>query len=142
VITEGSYFHIIRHKGHILLDPSHRKQRMENGISYAVRILRVLNNTVRANQYSSNLPKDQPRYITAIPNKIYICYLDNILVYSEDKEQYVTYIKQVLEVLIEKEFRLKLSKYNFYTKEIVFLGYVIILRKISLDPKKIRVITT
>jgi hypothetical protein len=115
---------------------------MENGISYAVRILRVLNNTVRANQYSSNLPKDQPRYITAIPNKIYICYLDNILVYSEDKEQYVTYIKQVLEVLIEKEFRLKLSKYNFYTKEIVFLGYVIILRKISLDPKKIRVITT
>jgi hypothetical protein len=50
------------------------------------------------------------------------------------------YIKQVLEVLTEKGFRLKLSKYNFYTKEIVFLGYVIILGKISLDPEKIRVI--
>jgi hypothetical protein len=50
------------------------------------------------------------------------------------------YIKQVLEVLAEKGFRLKLFKYNFYTKEIMFLGYVIILGKISLDPEKIRVI--
>jgi hypothetical protein len=50
-------------------------------------------------------------------------------------------MKQVLEVFIEKGFRLKLSKYNFYTREIVFLGYVIILGKISLNPKKIRVIT-
>jgi hypothetical protein len=51
------------------------------------------------------------------------------------------YIKQVLEVLTKKGFRLKLSKYNFYTKEIMFLGYIITLRKINLDPKKIRVIT-
>jgi hypothetical protein len=52
------------------------------------------------------------------------------------------YIKQVLEVLAEKGFCLKLSKYNFYIKEIIFLDYIIILRKISLDPKKIQVITT
>jgi hypothetical protein len=50
-------------------------------------------------------------------------------------------MKQVLEVFAKKRFRLKLSKYNFYTKEIVFLGYIIILRKISLDPKKVQVIT-
>jgi hypothetical protein len=50
------------------------------------------------------------------------------------------YIKQVLEILTEKRFRLKLSKCNFYTKEIVFLGYVITLKKIGLDPKKIRAI--
>jgi hypothetical protein len=52
------------------------------------------------------------------------------------------YIKQVLEVLAKKGFCLKLSKCNFYTKEIVFLGYIITLRKISLDPKKIQVIIT
>jgi hypothetical protein len=46
------------------------------------------------------------------------------------------YIKQVLETLAKKRFRLKLSKYNFYIKEIIFLGYIIILGKISLDPKK------
>jgi hypothetical protein len=47
------------------------------------------------------------------------------------------YIKQVLEILTKKGFRLKLSKYNFYTKEIIFLGYIIILRKINLDLEKI-----
>jgi hypothetical protein len=52
------------------------------------------------------------------------------------------YIKQVLEILAEKRFRLKLSKYNFYTKEIMFLGYIITLKKISLNPKKIQVIIT
>jgi hypothetical protein len=52
------------------------------------------------------------------------------------------YIKQVLEVFAEKGFYLKLSKYNFYTKEIIFLGYIIAPRKISLDPKKFRVIIT
>jgi hypothetical protein len=73
-------------------------------------------------------------------DKIYIYYLNDILVYSEDKKQYIIYIKQVLEIFTKKRFCLKLSKYNFYTKEIMFLGYVIILGKISLDPKKIRVI--
>jgi hypothetical protein len=52
------------------------------------------------------------------------------------------YIKQVLEILAKKGFRLKLSKYNFYIREIVFLGYIIILRKIGLDPEKIRAIAT
>jgi hypothetical protein len=74
-------------------------------------------------------------------DKTYICYLDNILVYSEDKKQHTTYIR-ILEVFAEKGFRLKLSKYNFYARKIMFLGYVITLGKIGLDPKKIRVITT
>jgi hypothetical protein len=75
-------------------------------------------------------------------NKIYICYLYNILVYLEDKKQYAIYIIQVLETLAEKGFCLKLSKYNFYIKEIIFLGYIIILGKINLDPKKIQAIIT
>jgi hypothetical protein len=73
-------------------------------------------------------------------DKTYIYYFNNILVYSEDKKQYVMYIKQVLEILAKKDFRLKLSKYNFYTKKIIFLGYIIILGKISLDPEKIYII--
>jgi hypothetical protein len=52
------------------------------------------------------------------------------------------YIKQVLEVFARKKFRLKLSKCNFYVKEIIFLGYIITLRKINLDPEKVRAITT
>jgi hypothetical protein len=75
-------------------------------------------------------------------DKTYIYYLDDILVYLEEKEQYIIYIKQVLGALAEKGFCLKLSKYNFYTKEIIFLGYIIILGKIGLDPEKIQAIIT
>jgi hypothetical protein len=50
------------------------------------------------------------------------------------------HIKQVLEILAKKRFCLKLFKYNFYTKKIIFLGYIITLGKISLDPKKVQVI--
>jgi hypothetical protein len=52
------------------------------------------------------------------------------------------YIKQVLEILAKKKFRLKLFKCNFYIKKIMFLGYVIILGKINLDPEKVRAIIT
>jgi hypothetical protein len=50
------------------------------------------------------------------------------------------HIKQILEALARKKFRLKLSKYNFYIKEIMFLDYIIMLGKIGLDPEKIRAI--
>jgi hypothetical protein len=51
-------------------------------------------------------------------------------------------IRQILEILAKKSFRLKLSKYNFYIRKIMFLGYIITPGKISLDPEKIRVIIT
>jgi hypothetical protein len=75
-------------------------------------------------------------------DKIYIYYLDDILVYSEDKKQYTKYIKKGLEILTKKSFCLKLSKYNFHIRIFIFLGYVITLGKIGLDPEKIRAITT
>jgi hypothetical protein len=52
------------------------------------------------------------------------------------------YIKQILEILAKKIFRLKLFKYNFYVKEIMFLSYIIMLGKIGLDPENVQVITT
>jgi hypothetical protein len=54
-IIESSYLHTIRYKKRILFDPSRRKQKIENDIPYTIRILRILSNTVRANQYPSNL---------------------------------------------------------------------------------------
>jgi hypothetical protein len=52
---ENSYFYIVRYKGYILSDPSRWKQKIKNSIPYVVRILQILDNTVRANQYPSNL---------------------------------------------------------------------------------------
>jgi hypothetical protein len=66
---ENSYFYTIRYKKYILLDPSRRKQKIKNGILYIVRILRILSNTIWANQYSSNLLGGQLQYVTTIPRQ-------------------------------------------------------------------------
>jgi hypothetical protein len=70
--------------------------------------------------------------------KFIIYYLDDILVYLEYKKDYKKYISLVLEALSKVDSRLKLSKYKFSIQRTLFLGYVIELEKISIDPEKIR----
>ena len=67
-----------------------------------------------------------------------IVYLDNILIYSRDKKEYIGYILAGLEVLDSAELRLKPEKYKFYIKETVFLGYIISEHRITIDPKKVK----
>ena len=45
---------------------------------------------------------------------------------------------EVLEVLARVNLRLKLEKYKFRVKETKFLGFIIRLREIGIDPKKIK----
>ena len=53
-------------------------------------------------------------------------YLDNILVYSKGSlEEYIVYIKKVLKKLKEYRLYLQPRKYEFYIKEIGFLGFII-----------------
>ena len=70
--------------------------------------------------------------------KFIIYYLDNILIYSENNEKYKIYIKLVLYTLLKVNSRLKFSKYKFGITKILFLGYIIRLRQISINPEKIQ----
>ena len=58
----------------------------------------------------------------------------------QNKKEYISYILAVLEVLDSAELRLKLEKYKFYIKEIVFLGYIILEYRIAIDSKKIKLV--
>ena len=69
-----------------------------------------------------------------------IVYLDNILIYSQNKKEYIGYILAVLEALDSAELRLKPEKYKFYIKETVFLGYIISEHRIAIDSKKIELV--
>jgi hypothetical protein len=46
---ENSYLYITGYKKYILSDPSRRRRRIENGIPYAIWILRISSNIIRAN---------------------------------------------------------------------------------------------
>ena len=67
-------------------------------------------------------------------------YLDNIIIYFNSKEEHFQYIKQVLQRLIDKKMLVAIKKYKFYIIKTEFYRFIIKLKKLSIDPKKIKVI--
>ena len=69
-----------------------------------------------------------------------MAYLDNIIIYLNSKQEYKEYIKQVLKKLYKKDMPIIIKKYKFHTKKTNFIGFIIKLRQISIDLKKIEAI--
>ena len=69
-----------------------------------------------------------------------IVYLDNIIIYLNSKKEYKEYIKWVLSRLYKENILVVIKKYKFYTKKTDFIGFIIELRQISMDLKKIKAI--
>ena len=73
-------------------------------------------------------------------NKFIIAYLNNIIIYSNSKEEYFQYIKWVLQRLINKKMLVAIKKYKFYITKTKFYRFIIKLGKLSIDLKKIKII--
>ena len=69
-----------------------------------------------------------------------MAYLDNIIIYSNSKEKHFQYIKQILHRLADKKMLVAIKKYKFHITKTKFYRFIIILRKLSIDPKKIKAI--
>ena len=67
-------------------------------------------------------------------------YLDNIIIYLNSKKEYKEYIKQVLKRLYKKDILVIIKKYEFYIKKANFIGFIIKLKQISINLKKIKAI--
>ena len=67
-------------------------------------------------------------------------YLDNIIIYLNSKGEYKEYIKQVLGRLYKENIPVIIKKCEFYTKKTNFVGFIIKLKQISIDLKKIKAI--
>ena len=69
-----------------------------------------------------------------------IVYLDNIIIYSNSKKEYKEHMEWVLSRLYKENMLVVIKKYKFYTKKTNFIGFIIKLRQISIDLKKIKAI--
>ena len=67
-------------------------------------------------------------------------YLDNIIIYLNSKQEYKEYIEQVLKRLYKKDMPVTIKKCEFYTRKTNFIGFIIKLKQISIDLKKIKAI--
>jgi len=72
--------------------------------------------------------------------KFVICYLDDILVFSDNESEHQEHVEWVLQQFAKVNSILKLSKCEFGVKKTKYLGYIIRPGEISIDPEKLRAI--
>ncbi|KAL9251592.1 Retrovirus-related Pol polyprotein from transposon 17.6-like protein [Drosera capensis] len=74
-------------------------------------------------------------------DRFVLVFIDDIVVYSRDHREHEEYLRITLETLRGNELYAKLKKYEFWLKEVAFLGHVISEKRVKVDPKKIEAVT-
>ena len=69
-----------------------------------------------------------------------VVFINDILVYSEDAQEHKCHLRIVLQTLRENKLFSKLSKCDFWLKEVSFLGHIVSEEGIRVDPVKIEAV--
>ncbi|KAJ9544925.1 hypothetical protein OSB04_024632 [Centaurea solstitialis] len=73
-------------------------------------------------------------------DKFVIVFIDDILIYSQSKEDHEHHLRLILELLKAEKLYAKFSKCEFWIREVHFLGHVVNKEGIHVDPAKIEAI--
>jgi hypothetical protein len=85
-------------------------------------------------------------YFMYLKNNVFMAYLDkfvmvfinDILVYSRSEEEHEQHLLLVLQKLQDHRLYAKLSKRKFWLKQVAFLGHIISMGGIYVDPSKVQ----
>ena len=75
-------------------------------------------------------------------DRFVIVFIYDILVYSGNPEELSKHLRIVLQTLRKKQLYAKLSKFQFWLDRVTFLGHVISVEGVSVDPQKIEVVVS
>ena len=70
-------------------------------------------------------------------DRFVVVFIDDILVFSKIEAEHEEHLRLVLQKLREHQLYAKLSKCEFWLKEVSFLGHVISNGGVAMDPKKV-----
>ena len=65
-----------------------------------------------------------------------IAYIDNIMIFSKTLQKHLPHIRKVFEKLKSAKLSMKMSKCNFFSKKIQYLGYILSTTGIQPLPSK------
>ena len=88
----------------------------------------------------TNAPSTFMCLMNSVFNKFFLVFLDDILIYSKNEEEYEEHFRMDLQLLREHKLYAKLRKCDFYKDRIHYLGHIISDEGISVDPEKIEAI--
>jgi hypothetical protein len=71
-------------------------------------------------------------------DKFVLVFIDDILIYSKNREEHEEHLRLVLQVLREHHLYAKFSKCDFFQKQIHYLGHVLSEEGVVVDLEKIR----
>nr|GEZ70091.1 retrotransposon protein, putative, Ty3-gypsy subclass [Tanacetum cinerariifolium] len=74
-------------------------------------------------------------------DKFVFVFIDDILVYSKTKEEHEEHLRVVLGTLRQKKLYAKFSKCEFWLGHVAFLGHIVLVDGITMDPAKVEAIT-
>jgi hypothetical protein len=91
-------------------------------------------------------PTNAPAYFMYLMNSVFmpeldkfvVVFIDDILVYSRNEDEHTMHLHIVLQRLRDHHLYAKLSKCDFWLREIKFLGHTISQNGISVDPEKLQ----
>ena len=69
-----------------------------------------------------------------------VVFVDNILIYSQSKEEHKDHLRIVLQALREHQLYAKFSKCEFWLTEVKFLGHIVSASDVSIDPEKVEAV--
>jgi hypothetical protein len=71
-------------------------------------------------------------------DKFVLVFIDDILIYSKNREEHEEHLRLVLQVLREHQLYDKFNKCDFFHKQIHYLGHVLFEEGVAVHPDKIR----
>jgi hypothetical protein len=75
-------------------------------------------------------------------DKFVVVFINDILIFSKNEEEHDEHLHLVLQKLRENQLYGKLSKCEFWLKEVSFLGHIISEGGISVDPTKVKSVSS